>query len=368
MKTSLSIDQVLEQVKQQVRGIKAYTLAPLEAPIKLNQNENPYGVPLAIRDEVLARIIASDWARYPDFVPTRLLSQLATYAGWVPDGVMAGNGSNEMIQSVIQATIEPGKTVVLPEPTFSVYRQVITVAGGEVHSVPLTSNLQFDVEGLLAAIGSRRPAMTILCSPNNPTGSSLTRAEVERFLIEAAPGLVVVDQAYLEIGGEDVAPLLRDHPNLVILRTFSKAMAMGGLRVGYCLADPALIREFNKAKMPYSLNIFSMIAAEVALERLDLLGPLVEAMAAEKDRLMTELAKIPGLHPYPSAANFLLVEVPIPPGELFARLHEQGILVRDLSQSPLLSRHLRISVGTPEENRQLLGALHEILLEKGEAT
>jgi histidinol-phosphate aminotransferase len=118
--------------------------------------------------------------------------------------------------------------------------------------------------------------------------------------------------------------------------------------------------------MPYSLNVFSMIAAEVALERRDLLAPLVQAMAAEKDRLAAELAKIPGVHPYPSVANFLLVEVPIPPSLLFARLHERGILVRDLSQSPLLSRHLRISVGTPEENRQLLAALREIILGKGE--
>ena len=365
--TPLSIESVLEQVKRQVRGIKAYTLAPLEAPIKLNQNENPFGMPAEIREEVLARIGQCDWARYPDFVPTRLLNQLAAYTGWVPDGVMAGNGSNEMIQSVIQATIEPGKKVVLPEPTFSVYRQVITVAGGEICSVPLTHDLQFDLPALRSAIGKLRPAMTIVCAPNNPTGSTLSRAELAILLEEAAPGLVVVDQAYLEIGGEDAVPLLPDHPNLVILRTFSKAMAMGGLRVGYCLADPALIREFNKAKMPYSLNVFSMIAAEVALERRDLLDPLVKAMAAEKDRLATELARLPGVHPSPSVANFLLVEVPLPPGVLFARLHERGILVRDLSQSPLLSRHLRISVGTPEENRLLLTALREIILGEGEA-
>lgn len=341
----------------------AYTLKPLEAQVKLNQNENPFGLPATVRDEILRRALEADWERYPDFVPTRLLDKLADYTGWQAAGVMVGNGSNEMIQSVILATIENGRSVVLPEPTFSVYRQVIGIAGGEVVSVPLTPSLQFDLPAIREAVTTHNPTLTIICSPNNPTGCTISASELS-VLLESTPGLVVVDQAYVEIGGEDFVPLLSSHPNLVILRTFSKAMAMGGLRVGYCLASPDLITEFNKAKMPYSLNLFSMIAAEVALERQVELKPSVTAMAIEKDRLLAELAKIPGLTPFPSAANFLVVATSMPPGQLFDQLHARGFLIRDISKSPMLSSHVRISVGTPAENSGLIAALRAIFTDQ----
>lgn len=353
------MSSVLDNIKSCVRGISAYTLTPLEAPVKINQNENPFGMPLVIREEIIRRAGEVDWARYPDFVPTRLLARLADYTGWRADGIMAGNGSNEMIQSVVNATIEAGRVVVLPEPTFSVYRQVVTVAGGRVATVLLTPELTFDLPAIAAAIREHHPTLTIICSPNNPTGCTISRLELVE-LLESSTGLIVVDQAYLEIGGEDFTPLLAHHPNLVILRTFSKAMAMGGLRVGYCLAAPELITEFNKAKMPYSLNLFSMIAAEVTLERQAELQPLVAAMARERDRLVTELAKIRGLEPVPSAGNFLVAKSAIPPAQLFALLHQRGFLIRDISKSPLLADHVRLSVGTPDENSGLLAALREI--------
>lgn len=351
----------LDNIKASVRGISAYTLSPLEAPVKINQNENPFGLPGTIRDEIIHRALETDWSRYPDFVPSRLLNKLADYTGWRADGIIAGNGSNEMIQSVVQATIEKGCTVVLPEPTFSVYRQVIAVAGGEVIPVLLTPSLQFDIAAIREAVLHHQPVLTIICSPNNPTGCTIASADLTA-LLECSDGLVVVDQAYVEIGGEDFVPLLKTYPNLVILRTFSKAMALGGLRVGYSLASPALAAEFNKAKMPYSLNLFSMIAAEVTLERQSELKPFLAALASERDRLTAELAKIRGLTPFPSAANFIVCRTAIAPGELFNQLHRRGFLIRDISRSPLLSDHVRISVGTPAENTGLIAALHDIFL------
>ncbi len=347
-------------IKPHVRAIKAYTLAPLEAPIKINQNENPFGMPAAIKDEVLRRAAAHDWARYPEFVPTKLLEKLAAYAGWRADGVMAGNGSNEMIQSVVNSIVEKGVLTVLPEPTFSVYRQVITVAGGEIASVLLNEDLTFDVPRLKAEIIARKAALAIICSPNNPTGCTINRAALVD-LLTSTNALIVVDQAYLEIGGENFVTLLNEHPNLVILRTFSKAMALGGLRVGYCLAAPELISEFNKAKMPYSLNFFSLTAAEVALDNQPLLQPLVAAIQNERERLFAALQRIRGLEPVPSAANFFAVKTAIAPKELFTALHARGILIRDVSSAPMLGDYVRISVGTPEENDALLTALREIL-------
>jgi histidinol-phosphate aminotransferase len=349
----------LDKIKSNVRAITAYTLAPLEAPIKINQNENPFGMPFAIKEKVMLRAMKHDWARYPDFVPATLLKKLAEYAGWIPAGVMAGNGSNEMIQSVVNSIVEKGVRVVLPEPTFSVYRQVINVAGGEIISVPLNEDLTFNFPRLASKIVTSKAVLTIICSPNNPTGCVINARDLAT-IARNSDGIVVVDQAYLEIGGDDFVPLLSEYKNLVILRTFSKAMAMGGLRVGYCLAAPELIRELNKAKMPYSLNFFSMIAAEVALENLALLRPLVEKMQNERDRLFAELQKIEWLSPAPSAANFFCVKTAIPPKELFEQLLARGILIRDISKAPMLSEYVRISVGTPEENDRLIAALREI--------
>ena len=351
----------IEKIKPHIRAIKAYSLDPINAPIKINQNENPFGMPQAIKDEVLLRAYSYDWARYPEFIPTRLHEKLANYTGWRVDGVMAGNGSNEMIQSVITATVEAGVRVLLPEPTFSVYAQVIKVMNGEIISVLLNDDLSFNIPRLATAIKVQKIDLAIICSPNNPTGCTISKRDLE-MMLRNSTGLVVVDQAYLEIGGEDFVPLLNDYPNLVILRTFSKAMAMGGLRVGYCLAAPELITEFMKCKMPYSLNYFSMTAAEVALEHLDLLHPLVEKIQRERERLFRELQSINGLKPVPSAANFFVVKTVFPPSELFAALVERGLLIRDVSKAPMLSDYVRISVGTPEENDRLLAALREIFV------
>ncbi len=350
----------LDKIKPNVRAISAYQLDPIEAQIKINQNENPFGMPAAIKDEVLRRAQECDWARYPDFVPISLLTRLAIQTGWITDGVMAGNGSNEMIQSVVNATVEKGVRVVLPEPTFSVYRQVVNVAGGEIISVPLNDDLTFNIPRLASRIVSTKADLTIICSPNNPTGCTISRRDLSSILRNSV-GLVVVDQAYAEFGGENFVPLLKDYRNLVILRTFSKAMAMGGLRVGYCLAAPELIREFSKAKMPYSLNFFSTMAAEAALENMHLLHPLVEKIIAERDRLFAELQLIKGLTPVPSKANFFVVRTVMPPKELLQALIDREILIRDVSKAPMLSDYVRISIGTPAENDRLLAALREIL-------
>lgn len=349
----------LDKIKANVRAISAYTLAHLDAPIKINQNENPFGMPVAVREQVLARARQIDWARYPEFVPHTLLEKLADYSGWIPEGVMAGNGSNEMIQSVVNSIVEKGVRVALPEPTFSVYRQVIQVAGGEVISIALNDDLTFNFPRLASKVVTSRAELTIICSPNNPTGCVISTRDLAT-IARNSDGIIVVDQAYQEIGGDNFVSLLAEYPNLVILRTFSKAMAMGGLRVGYCLAAPELIREFNKAKMPYSLNFFSMIAAETALENLPAFQPLIEQMQQERQRLFVELQQIPGLAPVPSAANFFCVRTSIPPKDLFEALYARGILIRDISKAPMLSEYVRISVGTPAENDQLLTELHRI--------
>jgi len=349
----------IEKIKPQVRAIKAYTLAPLRTEIKINQNENPFDMPAAIKDEVWRRLQERPWSRYPKFVPAELLEGLAAFAGWRADGVLAGNGSNELIQALLTVTVGEGTRVVITEPTFTLYRQLVTVLGGEVVAVPLNENLTFNIPKLASKVVSIKADLTIICSPNNPTGCAIERRDLVS-LLRNTEGLVVVDQAYAEFGGENFIPLLKQHQNLIVLRTFSKAMAMAGLRVGYLLASPALVTEINKAKLPYNLNFFSMMAAEVAVEQFDLLRPLIEQIISERERLFYALQHIKGLTPMPSAANFMVVRTAIPPKQLFEALYERGILVRDVSSYPMLADYIRLSVGAPEENDRLLEALHEI--------
>jgi len=366
----------VRHVKPAVREIAAYTLAAREAPVKVNQNENPWDLAEAIKRRVLDRALARPWSRYPDFDPRVLVEALAHFAGWRPDGVLAGNGSNELIQALLMVTVGPGTRVVVPEPTFTLYAHLTRILGGEAVRVRLVPGraaasdpdapaVQYDVSALLAARREHRAAVTIVCSPNNPTGSSLSLADVER-LCRDGDGLVVIDEAYHEFAGETVVPLLERHPNLVVLRTFSKAKALAGLRVGYLMASPDLVREIDKARLPYNLNFFSQLAALGALEESEALDRTVAGIVAERERLLSRLADLPGVRAWPSRANFFLLELlSASPRAVFESLYRRGVLVRDVTAYPTLSRCLRVSVGTPWENETLVRALGTALGEAG---
>ena len=350
----------LNSIKEHVRQLRAYSLAPDRARVKLNQNENPWDVPEKIRRETLRRLEQLPWSRYPDFVPESLNQRLAAFAGWRADGIIAGNGSNELIQALLMTTIEPGKRLLISEPTFALYRQIATVLGGEVVSVPLKQDLTYNAPALIAAVKSLHPDVTILCSPNNPTGCVFESADLESLLATSA-GLVVVDEAYHEFAGDTVVPLLARYENLVVLRTFSKAMGMAALRIGYLLAAPELVTEIRKAVLPYNLNVVSQTAAEVAIELYESdIRPVVHRMVAARDMLYEELGKIEALEPVPSRANFMLVQSALNPRFIFSELLGRDILVRDVSKYPMLSDCFRFSVGTEIENEQLLSALQEI--------
>jgi histidinol-phosphate aminotransferase len=357
----------LASIKTRVRELRPYSLRSDRARVKLNQNENPWDTPVQIREETLRRISHCTWSRYPNFVPQRLHERLAEFSGWTADGIIAGNGSNELIQALLMVTVSEGTRVLINEPTFALYRQIATVLGGDVVGVSLNANLAYNIDGLKDAVRDVQPEVTIVCSPNNPTGCMLSDDDL-RSLLELSSGLVVVDEAYHEFAGHSVVPLLDQHKNLVVLRTFSKAMAMAGLRLGYLLASPELTREIRKAVLPYNLNAVSQTAAEVAVEMYeDELRPLVTAIIAERARLYEGLSRISGLRPVPSRANFVLVRSAIDPKQVFAELIERNVLIRDVSSYPMLSDCFRVSVGTPEENDLLLQSLREIFGALGQA-
>lgn len=355
------VEQILQTIKPTVRKLRAYSLSPHRASVKINQNENPWEVPENVKAETLRRLGARRWSRYPAFVATSLQESLAEFASWTPAGVIAGNGSNELIQSLLMVTVNEGKRVLISEPTFALYRQVTTVLGGQVVSVPLKANFEFDVAALTEVVQDSKPEVVILCSPNNPTGSLIEDVDLIQ-LLKTAPALVVIDEAYHEFAGHSVVPLLKDYPNLVVLRTFSKAMGLAGMRIGYLLAAPQLVTEIRKAVLPYNLNVFSQTVAEVAIEMYEAeFQPLVKRIIAERERLFAELSVIEGLQPVASRANFMIVRTTVEPRKLFNELLAHDILIRDVSGYPMLKDYFRFNVGTPEENDRLIQALNEIM-------
>jgi histidinol-phosphate aminotransferase len=362
--TTPDIESALRHIKPRVRELGAYTLRHHDPPIKLNQNESPYNVPVELRERLWAKLAARPWNRYPPFVAADFIAAVEEATGWARDGILVGNGSNELIQALLATVVEPGRTVVIPEPTFTLYRLLTGVGGGTVESVPLDPDLRFDAGAIAAAAQRTDASLIVLCTPNNPTGGALSGEQIES-IYDSTDALVVLDQAYVEFGGFDALPLLAGRPRLIVLRTFSKAMAMAGLRAGYLLAHPQLVHEISKAKLPYNINfVTEAIAAEVLRNRA-LLQPQIDAIRAERDRLWRHLRGMTGIRAFPSDANFLLFRVDHPAVDhrtLYQRLlEEHGVLVRDVSGYPMLEGCLRVNAGTPEEGDAFLNGLAEVL-------
>ena len=351
----------LDNIKADVRALKAYTLVERETRVKLNQNESPWDLPEAVKRRVLDQALSRPWSRYPAFDPKELLGRLAAHSGWRAAGILAGNGSNELIEALLLVTVGPGTPVVIPEPTFTLYALLTKVLGGEPVRVRLTEELTYDVTAIREARRTRRAPLTIVCSPNNPTGCSISLEDVSALCSESG-GLVVVDEAYHEFAGVSAVPLLARHDNLVVLRTFSKAMALAGMRVGYLLASPDLVVEINKGRLPYNINFISQLAAMAAVDEWALLQERVERIVAERAALAQALGSLRGVRVYPSDANFLLLELADrKPKDVLEAAFARGVLVRDVSSYPMLERCLRVSVGSPEENAALVAALDAAL-------
>jgi histidinol-phosphate/aromatic aminotransferase/cobyric acid decarboxylase-like protein len=323
-----------DAIKPEVRRLSAYTLKHVKADVKLDQNENPYELPQGLKEEVARRVLERPWGRYPEFVPHSTTAALSKFTGWTEDGILIGNGSNELILAGLSVVLGSQRKAVIPQPTFTLYKLLSSV---------------FEAS-----------AVTVICSPNNPTGALLPAPALERIL-RATSGLVFLDEAYHEFSGQTALTLLPAHPNLIVLRTFSKAMSMAGLRFGYLMAHPEIAREIHKAKLPYNVNVFTLAAAELVLERPDVMRDAIQTLVAERQRVLAEVRKRQGVEAFDSCTNFFLIRTKKNARDLFDALYAQGVLVRDVSSYPMLERALRVSVGKPEENNRFLNALDRAL-------
>jgi histidinol-phosphate aminotransferase len=327
---------------------------PPERIVKLDANENPYG-PSPKVAEALAK--AQSYHIYPDPEQRKVRAALGRYVGFDPEWLVAGAGSDELIDLLVRLFVPPGETILNFPPSFSFYPFLASVQGASVANVQRRADHTIDLESALIAAKDAR--LTVVASPNNPSGTLLPRDAVEVLAKLGRP--LVIDEAYTEFAGESCIDLVRRYPNLIVLRTLSKWAGLAGLRIGYMVADPSLIDVIMRIKQPYNVNAAAEIAVLASMDDLPYLQGLVAAIIKEKQRLEVELAKLPGFEVSPSSANFLLCRLNgVSARDVHARLIERGVLVRYFD-TPLLQNHLRISAGRPDQTDALLAALREII-------
>jgi histidinol-phosphate aminotransferase len=347
-------------IKESVASKKIYQLPKVDYKIKLNQNENPYDLPEEIKSKILQEISKQNWNRYPELGSLGLRKKITKELGIDSKSIMVGNGSNEIMLAIMTTLLEPGKKMLTISPTFSLYSHYGQILGAEVETIPLQKDFQFPINELILKSSGKNVALTILCSPNNPTGNGISEDKLIHIL-KASNGFVLVDEAYFDFSEQDFSNLINQFDNLIITRTFSKACAFSFGRFGYGLANPKFVKEVYKVLLPYNLGGFPEIAASILLENQNLLAPIISEIKEQRDFIYQELNNIEQIAVYPSKANFLLIEPKCESGWLFNELIKKGILVRNVSNYPGLVNHLRISVGKPEENKILIDVLKKIM-------
>jgi histidinol-phosphate aminotransferase len=350
----------LAVIREDIRALHAYPVAPGTGLIKLDLMENPYTLPPELARELGARLGALALNRYPPGDPAAFKQRLGAWAG-LPEGsaLLLGNGSDELIHLVILACAGPDTVVLSPWPSFSMYRLIAAQDRCRFVDVALRPDFTLDLPAFLAAMAAHRPAVVFLAYPNNPTGNCFDRAAIAAIL-DAAPGLVVIDEAYLPFARQTWIAELPRRPNLLVLRTLSK-LGLAGVRLGYLCGAPELIGQFDKVRPPFNVNVFTLAAVDFLLGHVPLLDDQAAAIRADRARLIGRLQdmalSVPDMAVFDSAANFFLLRVGDAP-RVFAALLRQGILVKDVSAShPLLHGCLRVTVGTNEENERFLQAL-----------
>jgi len=347
-------------IRDEVRALKAYPVPDATGMVKLDAMENPYPLPPELRGRIARLVEQAALNRYPDPSAPALKERLRRAFG-VPDGIelLLGNGSDELIQTLALAARKPGAAVLGVEPSFVMFRMIATFAGTPYVGVELRDDYSLDIEKLLAAVERHRPGLIFIAYPNNPTGNLFDAGLIER-VIEAAPGLVVIDEAYHGFAGKSFLPRLADYPNLLVMRTLSK-LGLAGIRLGVLMGAERWIRQLDKLRLPYNVNTLTQLIAAVVLEYGSVLTDQAAAIKLERGRLLGELRRVPGVTAYPSDANFILFRIS-EAERIFDGLKRRGVLIKSLHGSHrLLADCLRVTVGTPDENTAFLTALTQTL-------
>ncbi len=353
---------VKKLILDQIQNMSAYHVQPASDMVKLDAMENPYSLPLELKQSWLELMSTAAINRYPSPEPQGLIDLLRTTQG-IPKNaaMMLGNGSDELIQIICMAVADSERTVLSVTPTFVMYEQSALITGMKFHGVPLQSDFSLDLDRILAAIEVHQPTVIFLAYPNNPTANSFPRQQLLE-IIKAAPGLVVIDEAYAPFAADSMLDELLSYDNLLLMRTLSK-FGLAGCRLGYMCGPEHWITEFNKIRMPYNINILTQLTAEFALQHVDVFTAQAQEIKEQRSWMLEQLRSSTDHEVYDSEANFVLFKTAEgQAGLIFSALKEAGILIKNLStQGGLLNDTLRVTVGTPDENRLFIAALQKIL-------
>ncbi|HEY6720066.1 MAG TPA: histidinol-phosphate transaminase, partial [Burkholderiales bacterium] len=318
-------------IRDEIRAITAYHVQPAEGLVKLDAMENPYRLSEALRRAVADAVADAEFNRYPDPTAPALVKRLREVMAIGPEyGVLLGNGSDEIIHIIIQSVARPGAVVLAPRPSFFMFSLYAQLAGLDYVGVPVNPDFTLDAGAFLQAMAKHRPAVVFIAYPNNPTGNLFSDEAIEA-IVTAAPGLVVIDEAYHAFARKTFMTRLARFPNLVVMRTLSK-LGLAGIRLGYAAARPEWIREFDKVRPPYNVNVLTQIVAERALAHYGELEAQARDIVAERERLAAELRKLSRVTVFPSAANFILLRVP-GAASIFEGMKRRGVLIKSMHGS-----------------------------------
>jgi len=347
----------MSYVKDSVTSLGEYYVLQDFSVVKLNQNESPFDVPVELKNEILKKVSKTEWNRYCNNRPTSLINVIAEHTKFPAEGIVAGNASNEIIQAVFTGFCREGDKIVMIAPGFSVYPRLAQIMEMKVESVPLLENFEFDVPKIIEAAKDAR--MVILPSPNNPTGTSLSIDDVIK-ITENIKGIFVLDEAYFEFYRKTAQEYINKYENLIIIRTFSKAFSLAGLRLGYLMAQPQIARELEKAKLPFSVGIFQQIAGQELIKNNDIIKKNIDIIISERDKLFSKVSRLPNVFPIPSLANFFIFKIDgVDASKAYDDFYKKGVLLRYFG-GDRLKDYLRVTVGKPEENELFFNALKEI--------
>ncbi|MBI2068194.1 MAG: histidinol-phosphate transaminase [Deltaproteobacteria bacterium] len=342
-----------------LKKLKAYSLEKADYKAKLNQNESPYDLPEDLKEKILEELRKTSWNRYPSPWADPLCKKIAEKEGWDPEGVLASAGSNRLIHFLVQATSLKGRVLTI-SPSFSLYRAEASLVESKAIKFPLNpDDFSLPLEKFLRVFKRARPDITFLANPNAPTGNLFPQEDLLEIvkLGKRLGRIVVVDEAYYQFAKQTLKGSLKKYPNLVLLRTFSKAFSLGGVRLGILLANPKVVAEVKKVMPPFMINHFQQAVGSVVLESDSFVEEVVQRTLQERGRVRQRLQELPGVYPYPSDTNFILFKLPRS-RQVFHHLLSNGILVRPMTFEGLPDC-LRVTVGTAAENDLFLNTLAE---------
>jgi histidinol-phosphate aminotransferase len=348
-------------IRDEIAALSAYPVQAAAGMIKLDAMENPYAFPEALRPGLAAALASATLNRYPSAAAEELKQAIRAAMQVPPElELLLGNGSDEIIQLIAMACARPGAALLSVEPAFVMFRMIATFCGLDYLGVPLRSDFSIDEAAMLATIKAKKPALSFIAYPNNPSGNLFDRAVIRRLIkaCGAHGGLVVIDEAYFAFSSESFLDEITRYPNVVLMRTVSK-LGLAGARLGILIGRRDWLDEFDKLRLPYNINVLTQAAATFAMRHYGALLAQAAELNSERERLGTAIDRMAGIARFPSQANFILVKV-ADADQTFRALLSRKILVKNTGKThPLMANTLRLTVGTPAENDAMIGALRE---------